>query len=87
MERNTFHSNMYTYLENILNWPKLPSFLMLILILKVKFFMNLSNFVAIEIKLDTLKTIFYQIFSFEKKQIHSYSSYFFSNLILKKFLN
>ncbi len=42
---------------------------MLILILKVKFIMNLINFVAIEIKLDIPKTFFSQIFTLEKKQI------------------
>jgi hypothetical protein len=44
---------------------------MLILILKVKFLMNLINFFAIEIKLDTPRTLFSQIFTFEKKKIHN----------------
>jgi hypothetical protein len=44
---------------------------MLILILKVKFFMNRINFFTIETKLDTPKTLFSQIFTFEIKQIHN----------------
>jgi hypothetical protein len=43
---------------------------MLILILKVKFIMNLINFIPIEIKLDTPKNLFSHIFIFDKKQIH-----------------
>ncbi len=60
LERHTFHPNMLAFLENVLNWPKWPSFLMLNLIFKVKFIINLTNFVAIEIKLDT-----------ENNQIHN----------------
>ncbi len=46
---------MLAFLENFLNWPKWPSFLMLNLIFKVKIILDLINFVAIEVKLDTEK--------------------------------
>ena len=60
MEHNTFHPNMLAFLEKVLNCSKWPSFLMFNLIFKVKFVMNLFDFFAIEIKLDT-----------EKHQIHN----------------
>ena len=44
---------------------------MLILIFKVQFIMNIINFFAIQTKLDTPKTLFSQIFTFKKKQIHN----------------
>jgi hypothetical protein len=43
----TYHPNMKALFENVVNWSKWHSFLMLNLIFKVKF--------AIEIKLDTEK--------------------------------
>ena len=48
MERNTFHPNMLGFLENVLNWPKWTSFLMLNFIFKVKFIMNLINFLQLK---------------------------------------
>ena len=41
---------------------------MLILILKVKFILNLNNFVAIEIKLDTPKTYFFKFLPLRKSK-------------------
>jgi hypothetical protein len=42
--RSAFYPNLLAFLENVLNWPKWPSFLMLNLMFKVKFVYELDFF-------------------------------------------